>query len=237
MAGLAALIVAVAAFAQAVSGFGFAVAGVPLLSLVVDPKMAVVAMTVIGVVVAGGAWRQEREHVEGAAVRHLVLAGSLGVPLGLVFLVMVPSDILLVTIGLTVFATAWVVATDLSVTPNHGVQCSLGVVSGVFLASTGINGPPLVLALSARKLPKHRFRATLQSIFFFQEILVVLAFLALGLLSHELLTIVVAGLLGAPLGWFAGTLVFDRLTPNTFRTVVCAGLLAAGAAAVASALG
>lgn len=236
LGGQAAFIVAIAACAQAVSGFGFAVAGVPLLSLLVAPDTAVVAMTGLGAVLAAGAWRQERAHVEGTAVRHLVLASGVGIPIGLLLLLTMPPHLLLLVIAATVLATAVFIGANVSLQPTRLGQWLLGMSSGAFLASTGINGPPLILALSTRQLPPRRFRATLQSIFFVQEVVVVAAFLVLGRLTPEVLTIVAAGLIGAPLGWSVGSRVFKRLPAHVFRYVVCAGLSAAGGGALATVL-
>ena len=139
-----------AALAQAVTGFGSALVAVPLLALVADPVAAVVAGTTVSLVLTSGAAWRERGHIDtgradadpdGADPWH---AGGAG-----------PAP------GCRRGATRGLIATVMLVDGRrcgerrHGSAARAtpiaGVASGVLLTSTGMNGPPLVVALIERE--------------------------------------------------------------------------------------
>lgn len=223
-----------AALAQAASGFGSALVAVPLLGFVVGPGEALVAATVAGMVLTGGAWRREHGHTDAPVVRRLTVAGVLGMPAGLAVLLLASERTLTVVIAVVLLSTVALLAAGARLPTGRSAQWGAGVTSGALLTSTGMNGPPLVLVL--RDEPPHRFRATLQATFCLQDAVAVVAFVALGQVGATVLVAAAAGLLGMPLGWRLGDAVFQRLSPERFRVLVLAGLAATGTVALAGAL-
>lgn len=230
VAGCALAVFALAALTQAVSGFGSALVAVPLLALVVAPVPAVVAATMVSLVLTAGAWRRDAGHADTSAVRRLVLFGLLGMPLGLVALALLPEDGLTAVIAMVLLALVVVLALGLPLPTGRSVHPAAGVVSGALLTATGMNGPPLVLAL--RDEPPTRFRATLQAVFCLQDVAAVVAFVALGKVDETVLVACGAGILGLPVGWLVGDVVFRRLDPRRFRAVVLVGLAVTGVVAL-----
>ena len=104
-----------------------------------------------------------------------------------------------------------------------GGMRSLGVASGALLTSTAMNGPPLILAL--RGLAPGRFRATLQAVFFGQDLVAIALLAALGHVSLVAMLIALAGALVMPLGWLAGDRVFAHVDRTTLRVIILAGLM------------
>ncbi|MCD6639662.1 MAG: TSUP family transporter, partial [Nocardioides sp.] len=109
-----------------------------------------------------------------------------------------------------------------------------GLASGALLTSTGMNGPPLVMALS--RLEPLRYRATLQAVFAGQDVVAVASFVVLGLWSRESALLAVAGVAGLPLGWRLGDAIFRRVPAHRLRHVVVAGLVVTGLSVLFSAL-
>lgn len=232
LGAVAAGVFVLAALAQAITGFGSALVAVPLLALVVEPIAAVVAATAVSLVLASGiAWR-EREHVDRAAARTLVRTGILGMPVGLLVLTLVDEQRLQVWIAAALLVMVVVVV--------RGVPTSVrslpaaGLVSGVLLTSTGMNGPPLVIALVDRE--SRRYRATLQAVFASQDVVAVTAFLILGHVSREAAVLTAGGILGLPLGWRLGDALFHRVPAERLRPVVVGGLVLTAVSMLASAL-
>ncbi len=211
-----------AALAQAASGFGSALVAVPLLALVIDPVPAVVAATSVSLVLTAGAWRRERQHTDPVRARTLTLAGLVGMPVGLVALAVLDADALGSLIAVVVLLLVAALALGLRLRPGPSTLIGSGMVSGALLTSTGMNGPPLVLAL--QDLPPLRYRATLQAVFCGQDVVAVAGFVALGHFSGEVALLTATGVVGLPLGWFLGDRVFHRISPAAFRWVVLAGL-------------
>ena len=99
----------------------------------------------------------------------------------------------------------------------------VGLVSGGLLTSTGMNGPPLVMALIDRD--PCRYRATLQTVFALQDLAAVAAFLLLGHLGGEALLLAVGGVVGLPLGWRVGDAVFTRVPAERLRPMTVGALV------------
>jgi uncharacterized protein len=218
-----------AAVAQSVTGFGSALVAVPLLGVATSATEAVVAATVVGLVLTAGAWRRERHHVDVPLTRALLVAGLAGLPLGLLVLTVVDERILGLLASAVVLVAVPVLALAPRARPRPGAA---GVLSGVLLAGSGMNGPPLVLAL--RHLEPRAFRATLQAVFCGQDAVAVLAFTALGLVTRDVALMSAAGVVGLPAGWAVGDAVFRRLSPSRLRAAVTVMLLVSALASGAA---
>lgn len=222
--GAAAAIFMAAALAQAVTGFGSALVAVPLLTLVADPVTAVVVATSVSLVLSSGAAWRERRHVDVRTARALTVAGVLGMPAGLLVLRLLDESLLTACIAATMLVLVVLVASGLHV-PERALPVA-GLASGALLTSTGMNGPPLVMALVGRE--PLRYRATLQAVFAGQDLVAVAAFVVLGLVDREALLLIVAGAVGLPIGWRVGDLVFHRIPASRLRLVVVGGLVLTG---------
>lgn len=232
LAGLSALICIVAALAQAVTGFGSALVAVPLLAMVSQPVAAVVAATAVsGVLASGAAWR-ERSHVDGQAARSLIVFGVAGMPAGLVVLVLVDEERLRIVIAAVMLVLVALMAGAVRV----GTRATrvAGVASGVLLTATGMNGPPLVLALVDR--PAERYRATLQTVFAVQDLVALMAFAALGHVNQEVAVLVLGGVVGLPLGWCLGDAAFRRIAAARLRPLVLGVIVVPAAWTIVSAV-
>lgn len=229
------LVCGTAAMVQAMTGFGFGLVAVPLLALLIDPVQAVVVATLVSLVLTTLVSRRERAHVVGGPALRMTIGGFVGMPLGLLALLRLESSALQIVIAVVI--AVLVVLLWLGVRGGTGVaaQWGSGVVSGALLTSTGLNGPPLVLTLQSMELPPRAFRGTLQRIFQGQDLVAVLAFVVVGRLDAVVALFALAGVASVPLGWACGDRLFARVSPERFRVVVLATLLAtAGVSLVAA---
>jgi uncharacterized membrane protein YfcA len=219
--GVAAAVFAMAALAQAITGFGSALVAVPLLTLVVHPIAAVVGATAVSLVLTSGAAWRERSHVDVAAARSLTVTGILGMPLGLVLLGATEESRLEAWIAAAMLVMVVLVASGVRI-GARGLPAA-GLLSGALLTSTGMNGPPLVMALLDRE--PRCYRATLQGVFAVQDVVAVAAFLVLGHVDREVALLTCSGVVGLPLGWRLGDAVFQRIPAARLRPVVLGGLV------------
>ena len=221
--------VGLAAFVQAIFGFGFALLVVPVAAVVYGPHEAVTLVTLLGTVVpAGMAWNQRRR-IDRPVARRLVVAVLAGTPVGLLVFVTLPSDALRILIGVGVLASAlflWL--TPSFDHPGPILDAAAGFLSGALATSTGTNGPPVVLALQARRLPPDPFRATLAVTLLLTNLAVLAVFVLSGELRTSMFGPAIASLPALGLGWFGGAAVRDRIPPHRFDHLVL-GLLAVSA--------
>src|SRR5262245_36670150 len=124
-------ILLVASFAQAVTGFGFALVAVPLLALATDPRRAVVAA---GLVSMGGtvlAVVRERAHVRWRTVAGLLACALAGVPLGLLALRLASARVLTALIAIGVLACTVLVWREVRLRdPGPATVAAVGVMVG-----------------------------------------------------------------------------------------------------------
>lgn len=221
-----------AGFAQSVSGFGSALVAVPLVALVVDPVVAVVSVTLVSTVIAGSGAVRERAHVERPVAGRLLVTGLVGMPLGLVVLSVASDTVLQILMALSIAIALVLIGTGVRLPRRGGATNGCGLLSGALLTATGMNGPPLVVAVDAHCSEPRRLRGTLQVVLFGQDLAAVLGFAVLGRLSAEALVVAAVGILVSPIGWWLGDRVFHRLDARAFRRVMFVGLSASAATLV-----
>jgi uncharacterized membrane protein YfcA len=216
LAALGAAVFALAALAQAITGFGSALVAVPLLALATEPVAAVVAATAVGLVITSGAGWQERAYVDVPVARTLTLTGIVGMPAGLLLLEVVDESRLEVWIAGAMLVMVLLVTSGLRI-GDRGTPFA-GLVSGALLTSAGMNGPPLVMALVDRE--PRRYRATLQAVFAVQDAVAVAAFVILGHFDLDAALLTAGGIVGIPLGWRLGDAVFHRIPAARLRPII-----------------
>jgi uncharacterized membrane protein YfcA len=229
-------VVALAAAAQAVSGFGFALIGTPLVALLVGPKEAVVGLTMIGLVLVAQLSLRGRGHVDRPTVGVVTAAAIVGMPLGLVVLVLADDRVLTVVIAIAVIAFSLVLWRGARVPSGRGTDVTAGFTAGILSTSTGTSGPPIVIALSAKQLEPAVFRATISAIFLVQSAAALVAFAIGGQITRDAVAVALAGLPGVIAGSIVGERGFRRLDTPKFRRVVLGMLFLSGVVALFGAL-
>ncbi|GAA1398542.1 sulfite exporter TauE/SafE family protein [Catellatospora coxensis] len=232
---LAFLVLTVAAFAQAISGFGFSLVAVPLLAMIVDPQPAVVAATMVSFCLNAVNAYGHRRHVDTGAARRLLLWVLAGLPVGVLALRLLPSGALVATIALVTLGCTVVVWRGWHIAPGGWTLRGAGLLSGVLTTATATNGPPLVAALQAMRLEPRAFRATLAVLFAAVSPVAVAGFLVADLLSTRALLVAAVGLPAAALGGWLGNRVFARFDAAAFRRMVLGALVVSSAAALVKA--
>jgi len=199
---------------------------VPILTPVLGPGDAIVSVTLVSAVLSGAAAVRERRYVDVALSRRMALAGLVGMPIGLVLLARASDSLLQGLMAVTVLAALLLVAARLRVPAGVVTARVTGVLSGLLLTSTGMNGPPLVLGLFAQRPDPRSFRGTLQAVLCAQDLVAIVGFVVLGLVHGHALGAAVIGLGSCPVGWLLGDLVFDRIRAEVFHRVLTVGLAA-----------
>ena len=221
-----------ASISQVVSGFGFAIIAVPLLAIALDPLIAVATVTALSAVLSTGMALQDWKQIDLKAARTMSLAGLVGMPFGLAALSIASDRTLTLVIASVVSVLVCMLWFEMRLPNGPAATKSAGVVSGLLLTSTGMNGPPLVLAFHNLGFGPLQFRSTLQAVFSVQDLLAVAAFVCLGYIRSESLVAMAGGILAIPLGFLVGNQIFYRVSPARFRQVVLVGLLLTAASSI-----
>jgi uncharacterized membrane protein YfcA len=227
----------VASTLQAIAGFGFALLAVPAMAAVVEPRVAVVVCTALGLITSAVQSTVERRHTDWLLVRRLTWAALAGMPVGFVVFLTVSDTVLRVLLALGVSSAVVLLARGVDLRHvGPSFDRSMGFVSGVLSTSLATNGPPLVFGLQARHLPANRFRATLATVFVISGAVSLGAFIVAGRVEGTAAAGVVVGLPAIAVGVLAGRRLARAVQPQKFRLVVLTLMVGAAASALASAL-
>ena len=122
----------VAGMVQVVSGFGFGLLSVPLMTLAIQTRDAIVVSTLLGVgVTSWQAWHL-RAHRDPMLVRRLTIAAYVGMPFGLWIFVVVDDHVLRLMLGCAVLLATGILAARLNLRhTGPALEDGAGFVSGV----------------------------------------------------------------------------------------------------------
>jgi uncharacterized membrane protein YfcA len=230
--------IAFAAVLRGFTGFGFAVAAVPLASLVLPPGMTVVAALLMQTAIGLRDCVAERHHADWRSVRWLIVGAVAGTPVGLALLTALPAAWVRLGLGLMVMATVAVTSRPArrEIAPGRRLGLATGLCAGVSNGLAAMAGPPAIAYFLALRVDRDVMRSSLMVLFPIVSALALPPAYAAGLVTHDALLL---ALLGLPLmvggGWL-GTWLFRRHGRRGYRPVAVAALGATAAAAVARGL-
>ena len=242
MLSLALLVAIPAAFlaglVTGMTGFGLALISTPLLLFVYEPQTVIVLTTIFSICITAtvvwDSWHDAHRRLAFA----LILPAFVGVVAGTEILRALDPVYIRLAVGVVVIFSALLLLRDIRL-PGAGSRWGIAVAgstSGALSTSTGLAGPPIVLLLTARHLPKHEFRGTSALYFLGMSIagIAVLAFRHVVQPDHIPLAIILIP--AALVGKVAGTAILGRLSEGVFRSVSLALVIFTGALGVATAV-
>jgi uncharacterized protein len=220
----------VAAFLQSLSGFGFALVVMPLLTLVLGVQTAAPVVAMAGLTLYTINLVRYRRAIDVGEVLRLATASVVGVLLGLWVLGNVDEAIVERLLGLILIgyaAYSWLhpaVARPLSRQWVYPAGFLAGCLGGAY----NTPGPPLVVYGSLRQWPKDEFRAVLQGLFFVNAAVVVVSHLIAHHVSVQVLRFYLYAVPSLVLGILVGSRVDRQVDRNRFRALVTAMIVILG---------
>jgi uncharacterized membrane protein YfcA len=225
-----------AATVQATAGLGFALIVTPVLFLEVAPAGAIVAATLLGILLNLLVLFAEPRHPAPVWGEILpVLAAAIpGAVCGVVLLAHLPRPVLQMLVGAAVIA-AGVARTRTPARPRRRgarPRLAVGWTVGALSTSTGINGPPLALWLAGQGLSPAQVRDSLTAAFLGLNIIATLT--VVPILGHARLGVATMGAAagGVLLGHAIGGRLFRRMPAERYQHLLLLIILGAGAASL-----
>jgi len=229
-----------AASCQSLTGFGFALVAVPLLSLFCDVKLAVVTSTLLSTIALPPLLLEVRQRVRLAKVAPLVAGSVVGVPLGVLILRDVNAEALKILVAAVVISASILLylAPQLTLGGRNTLSSLVtGALSGLLRASTSMGGPPVVLYTLGHEREIEEFRSTILALFLATSLLTVAGLVVAGLISRDALKATAVAVPGLALGLLAGARLRSRVQPQVFRTLVLAVLVVTSIGVIVSVSG
>ena len=216
------LIIFLASFNQGLTGFGFALTSLPLLSLVISVKEAVPLAAICGFVVNIYLTYQLKAHINFSDIKLLLIGSVVGIPIGVFFLSRADEHLILkILAGIILFfvllnTTHFI--KPFNIANKWGIV--FGFISGILGGAFNTNGPPVLIYFYLKDWDKYKQKASITGFFIVTSVLIVTSHAVSGftttrILLHSLYTLpfLFAGLL-------LGSSLFPKVSSKLYRKII-----------------
>ena len=219
------------------TGFGLALISTPLLLFVYEPRTVVVITAVLSIfinlAVVWDSWR----YADRRVVLALLPPACVGIVAGAEVLRIVDPIYIRLAVGIVVVFSALLLLRDIRL---PGAETRWGTVvagstSGALSASTGLAGPPIVLLLASRGLPKRVFRGSSAMYFFVISVVVLIVLFYRGIFEGADVPLMLALVPAAFVGKDIVTAILGRISESTFLVLTLGIVILTGTLGVATA--
>lgn len=219
------LAVLLAGFLRGVTGFGFALAAVPLLSLAQQPLFAVIVVQLLQIVVAPVDIVQHHRRIDMKALGLLFAGALIAAPVGAYVATRLDPNVLRIAVALFVLLGLLAILKKVVVPAGARPAVLAGALAGLLAGIAAMPGPPAVAYFLGRNADKAASRASLL-VFFSGTALIVLTTMLLtsNAIVWEMLRAAALGFPALLIGNYLGTRLFHRLNDDSYRNLALAML-------------
>ena len=226
----------VAAILQGLTGFGFSILAVPLITLFISPKTAVPILLIYSIIINIVVLYSARKAVKLKKIWILLAAGIISMPFGAHLLVILNENLLKIFIGsmILIFGILLLTGFRKQFTNEKIAMLPAGFLSGLLGGSISISGPPIILFLSNQSVDKHTFRGNLAAYFFILNLFTIPVYYLNGLLTNEVWNYSLTFLPGLLIGVFVGNLLSHKIKDDHFKKLTLILLIIMGLLSIVS---
>ncbi len=229
---LAGAIIFLSAILRGFTGFGFALAAVPLLTLILPPRDVVIVSLLLQFVTGGIEFQHASKLVDGNSLKGLMAGALVATPVGYLALVaMTPDAARLVIAGCSITALLVTSAKWCEKYIKFIPAFAIGTASGVMNGMAAMPGPPVVAYYLAHHVPRNTARASMIIFFLMTATIGICSALVVGGISRSQVILAAAMTPLLILGNRLGKMIFDRASQEIYRRVAFLILLISAAAA------
>jgi uncharacterized membrane protein YfcA len=211
-----------ASFIQGITGFGFALIAVPLLSLFIPEFRNIAPIIVIYSLLTNiTIGYKSRQYINLKKILPLIIFGIIATPIGTCILLYVKVNTLKIIIGSIITITAFAMLKNFKIQiKNQSVSYGIvGILSGFLNGSTGLSGPPIVLFLTNQNTDKEEFRANLSFYGIAANIFAIIIFISEGIVNISVFNFILLYLPALIIGVFAGIKISAKINEIIFRNL------------------
>lgn len=232
-----ALLVFLAAGLQTVSGFGFALLAMPILTLVLGLRIAAPLIAMTGVTLYAVNLIRYRQAVNWPEVARLTVASAVGVPVGIRVFDNANEALIRALLGGLLIAYALYRQTRPATRHRVGAGWVFGAgfLAGCLGGAYNTPGPPVIVYGALRQWPKQSFKGVLQATFLVNGALVVASHFAARHLTATVLNLYLWAGPALLLGVWVGSGLDSRLNRRWFERVVTVVIFLLGVSLMATA--
>jgi len=226
------------AILQGLTGFGFSILAIPLITLFISPKTAVPILLIYSMIINIVVLYSARKAVNIKKIWILLVAGIITMPLGTHLLVIMNENLLKIFIGsmILIFGILLLIGFRKQFANEKIAMLPVGMISGLLGGSISISGPPIILFLSNQDVDKHTFRGNLAAYFFILNLFTVPVYYLNGLLTKNVWDYSLTFLPGLLIGVVVGNLLSHKIKDNHFKKLTLILLITMGLLSIISGL-
>lgn len=220
--------VMVASLLRGFTGFGFALAAVPLMGLFMAPAAAVPIAVLLQLLGGLNDLRRNHRDCHWPSLRWLIVGAVIGSPLGALALSVAPAPVARIVIAVIIAVAVLMLGRGfaLAAVPSRLVTAAVGLVAGVFNGLAAMPGPPAVVYYMSGPFRAVAARASMLVFFLATSIAAFASIALVGLATPAVIWLSVLALPVMFLGTWIGELGFRRGTEALHRHVSIASLAA-----------
>lgn len=228
------LIIFLAVFTQAVTGFGVALVSMPLLLLVMDVRLAAPLVALVAGMAELLLLLHYRADLNLRAVIRLIAASLVGIPLGIVALRQLDEGLITAVLGLLLifYALYALLKLRLPQLSHTGWAYGFGFVAGLLGGAYNTSGPPVIIYGACRRWPPAEFKSNLQGFFVVSSYAIIAAHALGGSFTPEVWRSFLVAIPAILLALLIGFQLDKLLNPERFRRLVLVVLLLLGVSLV-----
>lgn len=236
---ITALIFFVAGLLQGMTSFGFSLIALPLLTLIHDIQLIVPVLVIYSLVMNTTILMNLWRHIQIREMAWIAVFGMLFTPIGMQVLIFADGGWLKLFTGIFIFIFSLMLLLNKHYEFRHqrlGYVVT-GTLSGLLNGSVSFSGPPLVIFMTNKAMPKQSFRASLTFYFWILNLITVPTYWLGGLIGTDTWLFSVRYVAFLIAGVLVGVLIGNRIKEQYFRRLVVIILMALGIMSVIGSIG
>lgn len=207
-----------AAVLRGLTGFGFALAAVPAMSLFIPPAGAVAVAILLQCAVGLRDSLQMHHLVNRRALALMSLGALLGTPLGILALTRLSPDAMRVVLAIVVGLGLVALLAKITFPRGRAMAFGSGALAGLFSGLAAMPGPPAIAYFLGTQTPARETRASLMIFFFLTSLMALPGLAWAGELDQVALLRAAVALPALLIGSWAGGRAFAWLNEASYRT-------------------
>jgi len=224
------LIIIFASFVQGLSGFGFALVSIPLLSILIDIKEAVPLAALCGFVINIFLLIELKNHIKFFELKNLLIGSVAGIPIGAYFLT--AADPKLINILLGIIILLFVFLSSTKIIKQRGMKLNwgylYGLLSGLLGGAFNTNGPPILIYFYQQGWDKFKQKASITGFFIVSSVIIVSVHALSGITTGAVMNKFFYSLPAVIIGLLTGTKIFSKISTEIFNRIILYGLIIIG---------
>ncbi|MGA1198054.1 MAG: sulfite exporter TauE/SafE family protein [Candidatus Latescibacterota bacterium] len=219
-----------AVIVQTVAGFGLGIVSLPLLIPILGIRTAAPIVAMVNLIAIALIFIRYRHAFQLQATKPLLIAGALGVPIGVWTVKTIPEAYTLTALGILILGySLYAYFTPQVPQIKHALWgYGLGFVSGICGGAYNSSGPASVLYAHSQRWPQETFKSNLQGYFIINSLIINITHALSHNYTPAVFSVFLLAIPGITLGMIIGFALSKRIHAERFRKLILALLFILG---------